>query len=64
MGIRPGWEIDMDFKELQKRRYPPDGDPVRWAREGPPGHVNYEGGPVLWSPEDPTGQGVPGAEAE
>lgn len=46
------------FLELQKLRYPPDGDVERWVREGPPGHVNYEGGPVEWSPGDPTGMGV------
>jgi hypothetical protein len=36
--------------ELQRRRFPPDGDVERWVREGPPGHVDYLGGPVEWEP--------------
>lgn len=37
--------------ELQRLRYPPDGDVQRWVDEGPLGHVNHEGGPVEWSPQ-------------
>lgn len=41
------------FKEIQRRRYPPDGDVERWVREGPQGHVEYGGGPVAWGDDPP-----------
>lgn len=45
--------------DLQVVRYPPDGDVDRWVREGPEGHVNYNGGPVEWIPgADPDSVGT------
>lgn len=29
--------------EMQRRRYPPDGDRCAWVRHGPPGHRNHPG---------------------
>ena len=43
----------MIVSELQRLRFPPDGDVERWVREGPPGHANYEGGLVEWDPAVP-----------
>lgn len=36
---------------ILRNRFPSDGDVERWVREGPPGHVNYEGGAMVeWAP--------------
>jgi integrase len=29
--------------EMQRRRYPPDGDAAAWVRNGPPGHREHPG---------------------
>jgi hypothetical protein len=51
--------VSESFRELQCRRYPPDGDVTRWVQHGPLGHVNYGGGPVQWVP-DPESSGEHG----
>jgi hypothetical protein len=33
-----------EYSELQRLRYPPNGDRAAWVRDGPPGHVNYAPG--------------------
>lgn len=35
--VGPSWA------EMQRRRYPPDGDRRRWVRSGPAEHVNFRG---------------------
>jgi hypothetical protein len=30
-----------EVRQLDRRRFPPDGDRERWIRNGPPGHTNY-----------------------
>lgn len=41
--------VSESFRELQCRRFPPDGDVALWVQHGPPGHVNHTGGPVQWT---------------